>query len=319
MRPRGGERLVRTCGRIARGRLRRDRGPCERVLFRPRSGGRPSRRRGAGRRATHRRRQSGFLRHLERRPEIHLRHQRCAEAGRDPSDTAVGAEGDDWTEVQGRSEAQCLPTGVPRQAPYPWRILQTPTHMYFLFEGNIHSYRQIFLDGRTHPEDPDPTWYGQSIGTWDGDTLVIDSVGFNDRFWFDFAGHPHTEQLHTIERFRRPSLGTLEYEVTIDDPGAYTAPFTLYGSHTAAKDTELMEYICNENNQDVEHIVGKDPRKQGTRGSEVIRGPGSADAHRRRSVKLIAGSVTVVRDSFSASEVTFIVWWTPSRPRTEPP
>jgi len=157
-------------------------------------------------------------------------------------------------------EANCLPTGVPRVAPYPYRILQTATHMFFLFEGNIHSYRQIFLDGRKHPADPDPTWYGDSVGTFEGDTLVIDTVGFNDKFWFDFAGHPHTEQLHTIERIRRPDLKTLEYEVTIDDPGAYTRPFTLYGRHTYAENTELMEYVCNENNQDVEHIVDKDPK-----------------------------------------------------------
>ena len=78
-------------------------------------------------------------------------------------------------------EAQCLPAGVPRQAPYPWRILQTGTHMFFLFEGNIHSYRQIFLDGREHPKEPDPSWYGHSVGRWEGDTLVIDSVGFNEK------------------------------------------------------------------------------------------------------------------------------------------
>src|SRR5213594_4762393 len=157
-------------------------------------------------------------------------------------------------------EALCLPAGVPRQAPYPWRIVQTGTHMFFLFEGNIHSYRQIFLDGRTHPADPDPTWYGHSIGRFEGDTLVIETVGFNDRFWFDFAGHPHTQQLRTTERIRRPDSKTLAYEVTIDDPGAYTRPFTLYGTHTYAENTELMEYICNENNQDIEHIVGKDPQ-----------------------------------------------------------
>jgi len=160
-------------------------------------------------------------------------------------------------------EALCLPAGVPRQAPYPWRILQTPTHMFFLFEGNIHSYRQIFMNAK-HPDpaDLDPTWYGHSIGRFEGDTLVIDTVGFNDKFWFDFAGHPHTEKLHTIERYRRPSFGKLEYEVTIDDPGAFTKPFTLYGSHDYDSGTELMEYICNENNQDVEHIVGKDPRNK---------------------------------------------------------
>src|SRR3989454_4265381 len=107
-------------------------------------------------------------------------------------------------------EAQCLPAGVPRQAPYPWRILQTATHVFFLFEGNIHSYRQIFMDGRKHPDDPNPTWYGHSIGRWDGDTLVVDTVGFNDKFWFDFSGHPHTEKLHTIERYTRTDLGHLE-------------------------------------------------------------------------------------------------------------
>src|SRR5438093_9274049 len=119
-------------------------------------------------------------------------------------------------------EALCLPTGVPRQAPYPWRIVQTATHMFFLFEGNIHSYRQIFLDGRKHPADPNPTWYGDSIGRWEGDTLVVDSVGFNDKFWFDFAGHPHTEQLHIIERYRRPDVDRLDYDITVEDPGAYT-------------------------------------------------------------------------------------------------
>ena len=164
-------------------------------------------------------------------------------------------------------EANCLPAGVPRQAPYPWRIVQTSTHMFFLFEGNIHSYRQIFLDGRKHPDDPDPSWYGHSVGTWEGDTLVIDSVGFNDRFWFDFAGHPHTEKLHIIERYRRPDFNTLEYDVTIDDAGAYTRPFTLRGRSTYETGTELMEYICNENNQDVEHIVGKDPRNKYSRAS----------------------------------------------------
>jgi hypothetical protein len=82
-------------------------------------------------------------------------------------------------------EANCLPTGIPRIAPYPWRILQTQTHIFYLFEGNIHSFRQIFIDGRKHQEDPDPTWYGDSVGTWDGDTLVVDTIGFNDKFWFD--------------------------------------------------------------------------------------------------------------------------------------
>ena len=154
-------------------------------------------------------------------------------------------------------EANCLPTGVPRIAPYPWRIVQTPTHIFFLFEGNIHSYRQIFIDGRKHPADPDPTWYGHSIGHFEGQTLVVDTVGFNDKFWFDFKGHPHTEQLHIVERYTRTAPDTLVNRITIDDPGAYAKPFTVTFTAKLRPNDELMEYICNENNQDVPHIKGK--------------------------------------------------------------
>jgi hypothetical protein len=153
-------------------------------------------------------------------------------------------------------EAQCLPTGVPRLAPYPMKYLQMPKLFVILFEGNIHSYRQVFLDRTKHPKDLNPSWYGDSIGHWEGDTLVIDTVGFNDKFWFDFAGHPHTEQLHTIERYTRTDRGTLLEEVTIDDPGAYNKPFTLVGRNRLDEKAEVMEYICQENNQDPTHIVG---------------------------------------------------------------
>ena len=153
-------------------------------------------------------------------------------------------------------EANCLPTGVPRQAPYPLRILQTPTHIFILFEGNIHSYRQIFVDGRKHPDDPDPTWYGHSIGHYEGQTLVIDTVGFNDKFWFDFRGHPHSEKLHTVERYTRTNLGTLVRETTIDDPTYYTKPFTVKFTARLRPGEELMEYICQENEQDSRHIQG---------------------------------------------------------------
>ena len=158
-------------------------------------------------------------------------------------------------------EANCLPTGVPRIAPYPWRIVQTPadrkpTHIFFLFEANIHSYRQIFMDGRKHPADPNPTWYGDSIGRWEGDTLVVDTVGYNDKFWFDFRGHPHTERLHTIERYTRRNYGTLVNDVTIEDPGAYARPFKVTFTAVLQPGDELIEYICNENNQDVSHLQG---------------------------------------------------------------
>ena len=150
-------------------------------------------------------------------------------------------------------EANCMPTGVPRGAPYPWRIVQTPERYFILFEGNIHSFRQIFMNGK-HPDDPDPTWYGHSIGTWDKDTLVVDSVGFNDKFWFDYLGHPHTEKLHTIERYTRTDLGNMTIDVTIDDPGAYTKPFTTTGRARLQPNTELLEYICQENNIDLVHV-----------------------------------------------------------------
>jgi hypothetical protein len=156
-------------------------------------------------------------------------------------------------------EANCLPAGVPRTAPYPWKIIQAPAVIVFLFEGNIHSYRQIFMDRADHPKNlvDNPTWYGDSIGKWDKDTLVVDTIGFNDRFWFDFAGHPHTEQLHTIERYRRIDMETLEDRATVIDPGAYSKPFTLLATMPRLHE-DLMEYICQENNRDVQHIVGKD-------------------------------------------------------------
>jgi hypothetical protein len=170
-------------------------------------------------------------------------------------------------------EASCLPTGVPRIAPYPWRIVQTPTHIFFLYEGNIHTYRQVFMDGRKHPADLDPTWYGDSIGHFEGKTLVVDTVGFNDKFWFDFKGNPHTEKLHIVERYTFDGPNKLVNEITIDDPGAYEKPFQVkFTAERAPAGFELMEYICQENNQDVSHIqgpatVGGDPaRPQGTLG-----------------------------------------------------
>ncbi len=156
-------------------------------------------------------------------------------------------------------EANCLPTGVPRLAPYPMKYVQLPNLFIILFEGNIHSYRQIFLNRTEHPKDANPTWYGDSIGHWEGDTLVVDTTGFNDKSWFDFAGHPHTEKLHTIERFRRTDFGHIEYKVTIDDPGAYTRPFTLTAHFPLQVNGEIMEYICNEDNKDVNHLTGFDP------------------------------------------------------------
>ena len=154
-------------------------------------------------------------------------------------------------------EALCLPTGVPRLAPYPWSIVQGPKHIYIVFEGNIHSYRQIFMDNRKHSADPNPSWYGESIGHYEGDTLVIDTIGFNDRSWLDQDGHPHTEDLHVIERYTRTDEQTLRYEVTIDDPKTYSKPWTSAYTIPWHEGSELMEYVCQENNKDVLHMVGK--------------------------------------------------------------
>ena len=163
----------------------------------------------------------------------------------------------DARQLKDDPEAHCLPTGVPRMNPYPWRMVQTidQKYIFILFEGNIHSYRQIFMDGRKHPDDPDPTWYGHSVGKWEGDTLVVDTVGYNDKFWFGANKLPHTTQLHTIERFTRTDLNTLQWDITIIDPGAYAKPFTVQTKARLEPTWELMEYICQENNTNVGHIV----------------------------------------------------------------
>jgi hypothetical protein len=125
------------------------------------------------------------------------------------------------------------------------------TQIYVLHEtGDAGAHRVVYMDGRKHPADPFPTWWGHSIGSWSGDTLVIDTVGYNDKFWFDARGTPHTEQLHTIERWTRVNNGTLVNEFTLDDPGAFSKPVQLkFTANLAAPGIDLMEYICTENNQ----------------------------------------------------------------------
>jgi hypothetical protein len=155
-------------------------------------------------------------------------------------------------------EARCLPPGVPRMSttPYPFRIMQTPGLTLIVYEGGAHVWRQIFTDGRPHSKDPNPSWLGESIGYWDGDTFVVDTIGLNGNTWIDQSGLPTTDALHVIERFRRIDLGHLEIEHTVDDPKAYTKPWK-FTTHPVLLQGELMEYICQENNRDVEHLVGK--------------------------------------------------------------
>jgi len=149
----------------------------------------------------------------------------------------------------------CLPGGPLRiTGGFAWRLVQHPTvnakYIFMLQEGNAHTYRQIFMDGRPHPVDPSPTWYGHSIGRWDGDTLVVDTIGLNDRFWLDGSGIQHTEQLHMVERWTRTDFTTMRRDVTFEDPGAFTRPFTVtYTARLGVPESEIMEYICIENNQ----------------------------------------------------------------------
>src|SRR5690242_15719093 len=151
---------------------------------------------------------------------------------------------------------QCLPEGPSYSTRGgTQRILQTPAMMVILNEDL--TYRQIFMDGRALETDPNPSWMGYSVGHWDGDTLVVESSGFNDRTWLDGRGHPHTEALHMTERYRRTSFGRLEIEVTFQDPAAYSRPWTVRGGAQLAADTELLIAVCNEGNSGREHWVGK--------------------------------------------------------------
>jgi hypothetical protein len=141
------------------------------------------------------------------------------------------------------------------------KIVQTPG-LILMLNPDL-TYRQIFLDGRTLESTPNPSWMGYSVGRWDGDTLVVDSFGYNDRTWLDHDGHPHTEALRTTERYRRRDFGHLEIEMTLTDPGAYARPWTVALRAELLADTEMIEFVCNENNLSLSHWVGKasDERK----------------------------------------------------------
>jgi hypothetical protein len=154
--------------------------------------------------------------------------------------------------------AHCLPTGLGASGILrPYRFVQTRDVLVIVEENNDPT-RQIYLDGRRHPDDPNPSYMGHSVGHWEGDTLVVDTVGLTDRGWIAFGSYPQTEKLHVIERFRRPDLGHLEREITFDDPSAFKKPWTLKRvSSLAPKGIDVLEYVCAENNKDVEHLVGK--------------------------------------------------------------
>ena len=151
-------------------------------------------------------------------------------------------------------EARCLPGGPPRAAPYHTALLSTPNLVLMLFEGNTHMYRQFFNDGTEHPKDLKPTFYGDSRAHWDGDTLVVDTVSFFEKSWYDFAGTPHTKAMHLVETFHRRDYGNMDMQVTIEDPGVLTKPWVINRNTTLETGFEMTEYVCNENNQDPQHL-----------------------------------------------------------------
>jgi hypothetical protein len=159
----------------------------------------------------------------------------------------------DWPELH------CLPVGpIIQGQDGDNTFVQGPKMIAVFYDIGHDLPRLVYTDGRGHPKDPNPSWMGHSIGKWEGDTLVIDTVGFNGRTWASYSGLPTTERLHVIERIRRIDMGHLEKEITVDDPGAYVKPWTIKRTAILAPPSyEMQEYVCNENNRDVEHSVRK--------------------------------------------------------------
>jgi hypothetical protein len=161
---------------------------------------------------------------------------------------------------------RCKPSPAARSlgTAYGIEFLNIPGsgRVYMFQTGGAHSYRTIYVDGRTHPAKIDKSYFGHSIGRWEGDTLVIDTVGFNESAWMDRFGMPHTDQLHTVERITRLDFNNLDYSITVEDPDAYTAPWTSGYMKTWEDGTDLFEYVCQENNFGPQLMVGVDEGKR---------------------------------------------------------
>ncbi|HEY6616484.1 MAG TPA: hypothetical protein VIZ32_18260, partial [Vicinamibacterales bacterium] len=153
--------------------------------------------------------------------------------------------------------SHCLPAGIPMGdlLPVPRRFIHLPNLLVILYEG-VNPQRMIYLDGRTHVLEQ-PAWLGYSVGKWEGDTLVVDTRGFNDRTWLDAFGHPRTEAMHIVERITRRDFGHIDVQMTFEDPGAYTKPFSITFTQTLTPDTDVIEGVCNENEKDRQHLVGQ--------------------------------------------------------------
>ena len=150
----------------------------------------------------------------------------------------------------------CLPGGPSEMLNTMYRIVQSPTVVAVLYESGTGRYRQIYVDGRKLPKDPNPTWLGYSVGHWEGDTLLVESAGFNDRTWLDRAGHPHSENLRVTERFRRVDFGHMQFQITYDDPEMLTKPLSFSLTVNYQADTDMLENVCNETDRNKVHLVG---------------------------------------------------------------
>ena len=160
-------------------------------------------------------------------------------------------------EGRDRPSSTCLPHSVTDFDAHftPRKIIQTPTELVMLYEG-YHTFRQIHTDGRALPKDPEPAWFGYSVGRWEGDTLVVETIGNHIGTWLDDAGHPHSEDLHILERFRRLDFGHMSVQITMTDPKAYTRPWTVSFGWNLLPDTELLDWFC-ENNKNAELLLPK--------------------------------------------------------------
>ena len=153
-------------------------------------------------------------------------------------------------------QSKCLPGALLRLGPL-WQLVQNKTNMIVISDDDSPGFYQIYLDGRKHPEDPNPAWRGHNVARWEGDTLVVDRVGFHEGVWLDQDSHSHSEKLHIVDRYTRPDMGHIEIVSAVEDPGVLSRPFTMKRVADLAPDQEILEFICPENNQDVEHMVGK--------------------------------------------------------------
>jgi hypothetical protein len=152
----------------------------------------------------------------------------------------------------------CLPLGIPISSLVSevHKIVQTPGLIVILLEVD-NAHRQIYTDGRKLPTDPQPSWLGYSTGKWEGDTLVVDTVGFNDKAWLDVLGHPRSEAMHLVERYHRRDFGHMDVEMTFDDPKMYTKPFSIRITHQLIPDSDILEYFCAENEKDRAHQAAR--------------------------------------------------------------